>query len=68
VQNEAQWDRHARWWQSEFTAGADPEYEDQILPLVARHLAGSRRVLDVSTAAAYKTSYHCPPGEEDAWR
>jgi len=47
VENEAQWDRHAPWWQREFSAGADPEYEDQILPLVARHLAGARRVLDV---------------------
>ena len=36
-----------RWWQQEFTDGADPEYEEQILPLVERHLAGSRRVLDV---------------------
>ena len=43
----AQWERHAGWWQREFTAGADPEYEDQILPLVARHLAGARRVLDI---------------------
>ena len=32
VENEAQWERHARWWQREFSAGADPEYEDQILP------------------------------------
>ena len=47
MENEAQWDRHAPWWQREFSAGADPEYEDQILPLVARHLAGARRVLDV---------------------
>jgi SAM-dependent methyltransferase len=47
VENEGQWDRHARWWQREFSAGADPEYEDQILPLVARHLEGSHRVLDV---------------------
>lgn len=41
------WDHHAEWWQREFTDGADPEYEEQILPLVARHLAGRRRVLDV---------------------
>jgi SAM-dependent methyltransferase len=41
------WERHAKWWQQEFTNGADPEYEEQILPLVDRHLAGSRRVLDV---------------------
>ena len=47
VQNEAQWERHARWWQREFSAGADPEYEEQILPLVARHLGGARRVLDI---------------------
>ena len=47
MENETQWDRHARWWQSEFSAGADPEYEDQILPLVARQLHGARRVLDV---------------------
>ena len=34
------WEQHARWWQDEFTDGADPEYEEQILPLVDRHLAG----------------------------
>jgi SAM-dependent methyltransferase len=41
------WERHAKWWQEEFTDGADPEYEEQILPLVEQHLMGSRRVLDV---------------------
>lgn len=41
------WARNARWWQEHFTGGADPEYEEQILPLAAEHLAGSRRVLDV---------------------
>ena len=41
------WEQHAQWWQQEFTDGADPEYEEQILPLVERHLAGARRVLDV---------------------
>ena len=43
------WERHARWWQEEFTAGADPEYEEQILPLAAEHLAGARAVLDIGT-------------------
>ena len=43
------WEDHAGWWQAGFTAGADPEYEEQILPLAARHLAGARRVLDVGT-------------------
>jgi RimJ/RimL family protein N-acetyltransferase len=41
------WEQHAGWWQREFTDGADPEYEEQILPLVDQHLAGARRVLDV---------------------
>lgn len=47
MQNEAQWERHARWWQHGYSAGADPEYEEQILPLVARHVRGARRVLDI---------------------
>jgi SAM-dependent methyltransferase len=47
VQNEAQWEQHARWWQRQYTDGADPEYEEQILPLVARHVVGARRLLDV---------------------
>ena len=41
------WERTAGWWQREFTDGADPEYEEQIIPLAAAHLGGSRRVLDV---------------------
>jgi SAM-dependent methyltransferase len=41
------WEAHAGWWQAGFTAGADPEYEEQILPLAADHLAGADRVLDV---------------------
>jgi len=43
------WETHAGWWQEGFTDGADPEYEEQILPLVAEHLSGARRVLDVGT-------------------
>ena len=41
------WDTHAGWWQRHFTDGADPEYEEQILPIVDRELAGAQRVLDV---------------------
>jgi SAM-dependent methyltransferase len=41
------WELNARWWQDGFTEGADAEYEEQILPLVATHLAGSSSVLDV---------------------
>ena len=43
------WEAHARWWQDEFTDGADPEYVEQILPMAARHLAGASHVLDVGT-------------------
>lgn len=41
------WESHAGWWQDGFTAGADPEYEEQILPMAMEHLLGARRVLDV---------------------
>jgi SAM-dependent methyltransferase len=47
------WEVNAAWWQDGFTDGADPEYEEQILPLVAAWLAAegptgpARRVLDV---------------------
>jgi ubiquinone/menaquinone biosynthesis C-methylase UbiE len=41
------WERNAGWWIEQFTEGADPEYEEQILPLAAEHLADARRVLDV---------------------
>jgi len=43
------WEQHADWWQDGFTDGADPEYEEQILPLAAECLAGARRVVDVGT-------------------
>ncbi|MGH7732488.1 MAG: class I SAM-dependent methyltransferase, partial [Gemmatimonadales bacterium] len=45
--DESPWEHHASWWQEHFTAGADPEYEEQILPLVAEHAAGARRALEV---------------------
>ena len=41
------WETNAGWWIEGFTDGADPEYEEQILPLAAEHLSGARRVLDV---------------------
>lgn len=43
------WERHADWWQREFTEGADPEYVEQILPLAVELVRGARRVLDVGT-------------------
>ncbi len=41
------WETHADWWIDGFTDGADPEYEEQILPLAARELSGATKVLDV---------------------
>jgi len=41
------WEVNSRWWADNFSDGADPEYVEQILPLAARHLAGSGRVLDI---------------------
>ena len=43
------WEKHAAWWQAEFTDGADAEYTEQIVPLVAEHVAGVVDVLDVGT-------------------
>jgi SAM-dependent methyltransferase len=41
------WETHAGWWQDGFSQGADPEYEEQILPLAEAALVGAPRVLDV---------------------
>jgi SAM-dependent methyltransferase len=41
------WEDHAEWWQREFTDGADLEYVEQILPLIAQHLPEGGRVLDI---------------------
>ena len=41
------WETHADWWIDGFTAGADPEYEEQILPLAAAELEGCATVLDI---------------------
>jgi SAM-dependent methyltransferase len=41
------WETHAGWWIHGFTDGADPEYEEQILPMAAGELQGRSRVLDV---------------------
>jgi SAM-dependent methyltransferase len=43
----SEWEEHAGWWQRGFTAGADPEYTEQIVPMTAEHLRGARAVLDV---------------------
>jgi SAM-dependent methyltransferase len=55
LESDDPWERHAGWWQEGFTAGADPEYEEQILPLAARHLAGATRLLDVGAGEGQVT-------------
>jgi SAM-dependent methyltransferase len=37
----------ARWWQAGFTDGADPEYEEQIIPLARHYLDGAACVIDI---------------------
>ena len=46
-QNENLWEDHAGWWIDGFTDGADPEYEEQILPMAGAELEGARHVLDI---------------------
>ena len=43
------WEQHARWWQDEFTDGADPEYVEQIIPIVTSELGDRTQVLDIGT-------------------
>ena len=45
------WEDVAGWWQEKFTDGADPEYVEQILPLVAEELESRkpRVLIDVGT-------------------
>ena len=43
------WETHSAWWQAGFTEGADPEYQEQIIPLLSDLLGGAERVLDVGT-------------------
>lgn len=41
------WEAHAQWWQDQFTDGVDPEYTEQIIPLILRHLPLRGSVLDI---------------------
>lgn len=49
VEEPGLWEKHADWWQDEFTDGVDAEYEEQIIPLALDLLAGRDRVLDIGT-------------------
>jgi len=41
------WEEHASWWIEGFTEGADPEDEEQIVPLAVAEQGGAGRVLDL---------------------
>jgi SAM-dependent methyltransferase len=43
----ALWEVNTPWWVESFTGGADAEYDEQILPMAAQHLAGSASVIDI---------------------
>ncbi len=43
------WSHNASWWQEGFTDGADPEYREQILPLIAKWTEASEKILEVGT-------------------
>lgn len=43
------WETHAEWWRDTFASGDDPEYVEQILPLVQSHIGGATNALDVGT-------------------
>jgi SAM-dependent methyltransferase len=58
------WEQNAQWWIAGFTDGADPEYEEQILPLAAECLDGARRVLDVGTGDGQVARLACRLGAE----
>jgi SAM-dependent methyltransferase len=47
------WEVHAGWWRAAFTAGADPEYAEQIVPMVTDHLNGADDVLDLGTGEGH---------------
>lgn len=51
------WDPHAEWWRATFTRGADPEYEIEILPLIARLIARCDRLLDIGCGEGQVARY-----------
>jgi SAM-dependent methyltransferase len=65
-QGDELWESHAGWWQDGFTDGADPEYEEQILPMAVEHLAGARRVLDVGCGEGQVARLALAGGAESA--
>lgn len=55
------WDDHAQWWQDEFTDGIDPEYTDQILPLIGSWMPACGVVVDVGAGEGQVSRVVCSP-------
>lgn len=53
----APWEANSSWWARTFTAGADPEYERQIMPLVGEQLEGAERILDIGCGEGQVARY-----------
>jgi SAM-dependent methyltransferase len=51
------WEQNAAWWQRHYTDGVDPEYQEQILPMVTHRLNGAHRVLDVGCGEGQVTRH-----------
>jgi SAM-dependent methyltransferase len=49
MSDDSVWEEKANWWRDTFADGVDPEYEEQILPLMREHLGDAKRVLDIGT-------------------
>ena len=42
-----EWELNAHWWRDGFTEGADPEYTEQLIPLLVEHTGAGSLVVDV---------------------
>lgn len=58
------WESNASWWQEEFTDGVDPEYTEQILPLIAEALDPFPMVLDIGTGEGQVARYLAEAGHD----
>ena len=59
------WSHNAHWWQEGFTEGADPEYREQILPILGELAGQAKRILEIGTGEGQVLRYleHLAPRE-----
>ncbi len=62
---EWEWERHARWWQTNFTQGSDPEYSELIIPMILDHIrsAGTPGGVDEPTPTRNRRMLDVGAGE-----